>query len=188
MNDTKPKPDAAQESPLFQAPESESTGGGMPIAVWVIAVLVVVLGIAALAVFGGHKDAAPKVADATVQAPLDAYASSLPISGIQMSQTNDFGGGALTYIDGHIHNTGQETVSGITVQAIFRNDIGEPPQVVTMPLMLIRTRQPYVDTQSVWAAPLKPGDDREFRLIFEHVTPNWNQQYPEVHVIRVEAK
>lgn len=187
MSDTKPNPDAMQESPLFRVPESEPTSG-MPVAVWVIAALVVVLGIVALAVFGGHKQGQQKVADATIQAPLDAYAASLPISGIQMSQADDFAGGKLTYIDGHIRNVGQKTVSGITVQTVFRNDIGELPQIVTMPLMLIRTRQPYVDTEAVSAAPLKPGDDREFRLVFDHVTPNWNQQYPEVHVISVEAK
>jgi len=29
---------------------------------------------------------------------------------------------------------------------------------------------------------------REFRLIFDHVTDDWDQQYPEVRVIEVVAK
>jgi hypothetical protein len=53
---------------------------------------------------------------------------------------------------------------------------------------LIRTREPYVDTQPVSAAPLKPGDGQDFRLIFESIPANWNMQLPEIRVIGVEAK
>jgi hypothetical protein len=57
-----------------------------------------------------------------------------------------------------------------------------------MPLTLIRTRQPYVDIQSVGSSPLKPGDEREFRLIFESIPENWNQEMPEVRIVGVETK
>jgi hypothetical protein len=40
----------------------------------------------------------------------------------------------------------------------------------------------------VSAAPLKPGDDREFRLIFEAIPQNWNMQMPEIHVVGVETR
>ena len=62
------------------------------------------------------------------------------------------------------------------------------PQIETMPLTLIRTREPYVDTQPVSAAPIRPGEEREFRLIFETIPGNWNMQMPEVRVIRVDTK
>jgi hypothetical protein len=35
---------------------------------------------------------------------------------------------------------------------------------------------------------LKPGDDREFRLAFETVPDNWNQQMPEVRIIHTELR
>jgi hypothetical protein len=60
--------------------------------------------------------------------------------------------------------------------------------VETLPLSLIRTREPYIDTQPVSAAPLKPGDDREFRLIFEAIPTNWNMQLPEIRIVRVDTK
>jgi hypothetical protein len=63
-----------------------------------------------------------------------------------------------------------------------------PPQIETLPLALIRTREPYIDTQPVSASPLKPGDGRDFRLIFETIPANWNTQMPEVHIIRVVGK
>jgi hypothetical protein len=40
----------------------------------------------------------------------------------------------------------------------------------------------------VSASPLKPGDEREFRLIFEAIPGNWNMQMPEIHVVRVDTK
>jgi hypothetical protein len=57
-----------------------------------------------------------------------------------------------------------------------------------MPLSLIRTREPYVDIQPVSAAPIEPGQKRDFRLIFDTIPPDWNQQYPEVRVINVRGK
>jgi len=54
-----------------------------------------------------------------------------------------------------------------------------------MPLTLIRTRQPYVDTQPVAAAPIHPGETRDFRLIFDSLPQDWNQNYPEIRVIAV---
>ena len=37
-------------------------------------------------------------------------------------------------------------------------------------------------------APLAPGDEREFRLVFEGIASNWNQQLPEIRVVRVGTK
>ena len=58
----------------------------------------------------------------------------------------------------------------------------------TMPLTLIRMREPYVDTESVSADPIKPGDQRDFRLVLDHIAQDWNSQYPEVRVIQVVGK
>ena len=55
-----------------------------------------------------------------------------------------------------------------------------------MPVTLIRTHEPYVDTEPMSAEPIKPGQTREFRLIFENIGANWNQQLPQIRVIRVE--
>jgi hypothetical protein len=55
-------------------------------------------------------------------------------------------------------------------------------------LSLIRTRQPYIDTQPVAAAPIEPGQTRDFRLIFDSVPPDWNLQLPELRVISIRSK
>ena len=159
-------------------------GGGTPIAVWGVAGLAVLAVVIGLFFATRHK---PQLPPNTIQ-PLAAYAANLSLTQLAMSESTSLSGGKSTFIDGHIQNTGGQTVSGITVQVIFRNDEAMPPQVETLPLSLIRTREPYIDTQSVSAAPLKPGDERDFRLIFESIPTNWNSQMPEIHVIRVEAK
>jgi len=74
------------------------------------------------------------------------------------------------------------------VQVLFHNEMAMPPQIETVPLALIRTHEPYVDTEPVSAAPLKPGDEQEFRLIFETLPTNWNMQMPEIHIVRVTTK
>jgi hypothetical protein len=94
----------------------------------------------------------------------------------------------MTYLDGHVQNTGDRIVNGVTVQVVFQNDEALAPAIKTVPLTLIRMKEPYIDIEPVSAAPLKPGDDREFRLTFEAVPDNWNSQMPEVRVIQTRVK
>jgi hypothetical protein len=153
---------------------------------WIIAgvVVVVVLG---LILVSSHRERAAQQAENASQAP-DPYAGQLSIGNLQMSEAANFAGGKVTYVDGTIANKGDKTVTGVNVVVTFKNDIGEPPQKIPMPLRLIRTREPYVDIEPVSAEPLKPGDTHEFRLIFDHVSPTWNQQYPAVEAIRVQLR
>ncbi len=159
-------------------------GGRMPIAAWGVAGLVVLAVILGLVFATRHKSQPPPN---TIQ-PLAAYAADLPLSQLAMSESTSLSGGKSTFIDGHIQNSGPQTVSGVTVQVIFRNDEAMPPQVETLPLSVIRVREPYVDIQPISAAPLKPGDGRDFRLIFESIPGNWNTQMPEIHIISVDTK
>jgi hypothetical protein len=158
-------------------------GGGIPVAAWGVAGLVVLVVIVGLLFATRRKTVVPN----TVQ-PLATYAANLPLSQLAMSESTSLSGGKSTFIDGHIKNTGAQTVTGISVQVLFRNDEGMPPQVETEPLSLIRTRQPYIDTEPVSAAPLKPGDEQDFRLIFDTIPENWNSQMPDIHIIQVASK
>jgi hypothetical protein len=105
-----------------------------------------------------------------------------------MSESSNLAGGKITYLDGHIANTGGRTVTGVTVQVLFRDAAHEVAQNETLPLKLIRMREPYVDVELVSAAPLKPGSEQDFRLIFDAISPDWDGAYPELRVIHVETK
>lgn len=172
-----------QDSSSLFAPKKPEVGN-TPYAAWGVAGLVVFLALGALLFAGRGKSTGP----GNTILPLAPYAATLPLSQQKMSESENISGGKYTYIDGHVQNTGAQTISSITVQVLFRNEEQMPPQVETIPLALIRTHEPYIDTQPVSASPLKPGDDREFRLIFETIPSNWNYQMPEIHVIRTKAK
>lgn len=123
-----------------------------------------------------------------INAALDPYAASLPISDLAMSYSTNLAGGKVTYVDGHIVNTGSRAIAGITVQVLFRDPAKEVTQNETQSLKLIRTRVPYIDVEPVSAAPLKPGDQRDFRLIFDAVSPDWDGAFPEIRILHVDAR
>jgi hypothetical protein len=174
-------PVSVKDDTMFAGKPPEK--GGIPIVAWSVAGLVVLVALIVLLLAGRNRAAAPP----TIQ-PLAAYAANLTLSQLAMSESTSLSGGKSTFIDGHIQNTGTQTVSGVTVQVLFRNNEAMPPQIETLPLSLIRTREPYIDTQPVSAAPLKPGDGRDFRLIFESLPANWNMEMPEIRIIQVDTK
>ncbi len=113
----------------------------------------------------------------------NAYATQLHLSKLAMSESSNLAGGKVTYLDGEVSNLGDRTVTGVTVRVEFRNAAHEVAQNETMALSLIRMREPYIDTEPVSASPLKPGERRDFRLIFDRVSADWDGAYPEVVVL-----
>ena len=149
------------------------------------AAIIVVVG-GGLFLFLGHGKNASSVTPISAQP--DPYAVNLPITNLAMSESSNLAGGKVTYLDGHIANKGNQTVAGISAQVLFRNNAHEVAQNETQPLMVIRTREPYVDVEPVSAAPLKPGDERDFRFIFDTVADSWDGAYPEIRIVHVDAK
>ena len=147
-------------------------------------IVIVVAAVVILTLQRAHKP----VAVTPISAAPDPYAASLPISGLAMSESSNLAGGKVTYVDGHIANKGNRTVTGISVQVLFRNVAGEVTRNDTQPVKLIRTRDPYIDTEPVSAAPLAPGEERDFRLIFDAAPPDWDGAYPQIRIIRVDTK
>jgi Protein of unknown function (DUF2393) len=152
----------------------------------VVAAAAVLLGAAVVVAVLEHGKRTPTVAP--VSAAADPYASSLPISALQMSESANLAGGKVTYLDGHIANQGTKIVTGISVQVLFRNSAQEVAQNETQQLKIIRTRDPYIDVEPVSGAPLKPGDQRDFRLIFDAVTPDWDGAYPQLRILQVQTQ
>ncbi len=150
-----------------------------------VAAVIVLAIIGGLAIYTEHAKNTPQVTP--ISATLDPYAASLPISQLAMSESANLAGGKVTYLDGRIANTGNRTITGVTVQVLFRDPAHEVAQNETYPLKLISMRQPYIDVEPVSAAPIKPGDQRDFRLIFDTVAQDWDGAYPEVRVVRVES-
>jgi len=83
-------------------------------------------------------------------------------------------------------NTGQKTLTGMTVQVVFLADDGSTVKMETVPVRLVRQKEPYVDLQPMSAEPLKPGTTHEFRLIFENLPETWNIQVPQIRIVHTD--
>jgi hypothetical protein len=154
-----------------------------------VVAIVVVLSVVVVAILSQkHGDTSGKGVVTPINAPRDLYAASLSLTRLAMSESANLAGGKVTYLDGHIANQGARTVTAVTVQVLFRDFAHEVAQNETLPLKLIRVRQPYIDVQPVSASPLHPGEEKEFRLIFDIVTPDWDGAYPEIRILHVETK
>jgi hypothetical protein len=130
---------------------------------------------------------APATAPNSLQ-PASAYSNSVTLSNIELSEADNTIGGKSTYIEGHIANHGPATITAITAQVLFANDLGMPPQIETTPLFLIRTREPYIDTEPVSTAPIPSNGEADFRLTFENINANWNTQQPEIRLTQITTR
>jgi len=154
----------------------------------VVAAAVVLLVAVGAILFLERGSARGKTTITPISAPLDSYAASLPMTNLTMSESGNLAGGKVTYLDGHIANQGARPVTGVTVQVLFRDFVHEVAQNETLPLKLIRMREPYIDVEPISAAPLRPGAEGDFRLIFDSVKPDWDGAYPEIRILRVETR
>ncbi len=170
--------------PGFTSSAEKETRNWLPLG---LAAAIVLLVVAAIVVLG-DGNARGKATMRPISTPLDPYAGSLSLTGLAMSESSNLAGGKVTYLDGHITNHGTRTVTAITVQVLFRDIAHEVTQNETLPLMLIRMREPYIDVEPVSSAPLAPGGEKDFRLIFDGVTPDWDGAYPEIRILGVETK
>jgi hypothetical protein len=176
------EPRIVTSEPIAATPETRERNW-IPL---VIAALLVLAVLVAALVMGGH---AKRFQDsAALTAAPDPYVANLPITDLSMSESANLAGGKVTYLDGHIANLGDRTVTEVTVQVIFRDYAKKVAQSERMPLTLIRMREPYIDTVTVSAAPLKPGAQQDFRLNFDAVSPDWAGATPEIHILHIESK
>ena len=115
----------------------------------------------------------------------DPYAARVLISDIKMSSAENLAGGAVTYIEGKISNTGDRTLTDARVEATFRDEMNQVAQKEPSGIHIIKNNGVYDDAVELSAAPLAPGQSARFRLAFEHISAQWNQSFPEIRVLRV---
>jgi hypothetical protein len=150
-----------------------------PLIVGFVLVLVVVV---AIVIFGRSK---PE----STQGP-DPYAANLVVEQARLSQADNFVGATVTYIDLTVRNTGQRTVVGGMVKAIFRDTLGQAVQTETVPLRALVKHALGGEDESaeLSVAPLGPGQTRTLRLTVEHISSEWNQAQPELEFRGLQLK
>ena len=170
---TEPSDGQPHPSELFRPrAESEADGSWKAKAIgFAIVTVAVVIGILVWRAIRGPEPQGPPT-----------YAAQLKISGLKLSQEQNFLGATVTYLEGMIQNAGDKTVTTASVSVTFRNTLDEVVQKETLPIRVLDRSGPYPDTFDMRARPLAPGQQREFRLIFEHLSSDWNQKAPETAI------
>ena len=165
---------------VFSQPQIEpERRNWVPIAIGAV-VLALIIG--AVLIFGRPK---PQAGPAAI-AP---YAENLQVGDLKLSAAENFVGSSVSYLEGKVANVGPKTVTGITVEAVFRNSIGEIVQRESQPLMLYHTGMAgFPDVAPLNKVPLTPNTTRDFRLTFEHISADWNQGYPELRFTQVNTR
>jgi len=169
---------AEPQSPLpVHTEESETpwTAIGIGVAIVAVAVLAIVL-------LSRSKPSG--------QTTVDPYAGKLQISDVKMSAAENFVGGTVSYLEGKITNTGDKTVTGATLEVTFRNTLGEVVQKEIMPVRALAAHS-VTGTPEMFdlaTTPLPPGKGIDFRLTFEHISDDWNREYPRLKFVSVATK
>src|SRR5271168_1000393 len=121
-------------------------------------------------------------------AVLPAYAANLKFSDLKTSAAQNFVGATVSYIDGSIINTGDQTVIHAVVQVTFKDDMGQTAQREELPIRVLRTGGPYDEAVDLNLSPLAPRQSKLFRLTFENISAQWNHAYPELVITQVSVK
>ncbi len=163
---------------IQQSPVTEESGSHWRAIALGVGLVVVVMAILALVFRGEPKRAAGP----------PSYVVNLKFSELKMSAAENFVGATVTYLDGTLTNTGDKTLTHAVVRVTFRNSLGENAQSEDVALHVLQTGGPYPDAVDLSLSPLGPGQSKPFRLTFEHVTADWNRQYPELQVTDVRVQ
>jgi len=172
---------SAGEKPS-ETPFSPTTSGDSPgpwrAVVTGVAVVAILLGLLVW-LGGGNRSTAPAA---------NAYVGKLQVSNVKMAAAQNFVGGTVTYVEGTITNTGDQTVRGAVAEVIFRNSLGEVVQKEQIPVRVLVFQGPDRNTVDLRSAPLKPGASADFRLTIEGaISADWNQGFPEVRIASVST-
>ena len=126
--------------------------------------------------------------DAKIANPPHPYATNIKFSDLKMSAAENFVGSTVTYLDGTATNSADKTVTRALVSVNFKDSLGQIVQADDVPLRILQTSGPYPEAVDLAVAPLAPSQSKPFRLTFEHVTADWNHEYPELRVTDVVVK
>ena len=149
---------------------------------FLVGLIAVIFVIAIVVVVSRHKgETAPQ---------LNPYAAQLQLSSPKMSAAENYVGGTVTYLDVNITNTGDKALAGAAMKLVFRNSMNEVVQTETLPLHVLIENQMggYPDLVDLGRSPIAPGQTKTVRLTLEHISADWNQNYPEMQITDLKLK
>jgi hypothetical protein len=167
--------------PLWQTQGGQEGEGRrwLPIALGITLMLAAV---AALLLFSGPVGPGGPVVE------VHPYTENLSVSDVRMATATTFLGATVYYVDGMVHNQGDQTITGMRIEVTFRNTLGEVVQRDLLRTLSLVQRLGTEDAVDMSLAPIAPGELGHFRLTFDHISADWNRQYPELRVVDVSLR
>jgi len=150
-----------------------------PILIGLGAVLVVVAAVALFMRSGNKSD---------TQA--NPYTAHLKLSEMKLSAAENYMGGTVTYLDVNITNTGDKTLAGAQIHAVFKNSMGQVVQTETLPLHVLVENQMggYADLVDLSRSPIGSGQTKTVRMTLEHISDDWDRSTPDMHLVNLALK
>src|SRR5216684_1171740 len=105
-----------------------------------------------------------------------AYAPQIHFLEPKMSRAANFLNQEVTFVFGTVENGGQQQVRQIEVTLEFHDVFNQ---------VVLRDKQRLFLPH---AAPLGPRERRDFLLGYEHISAEWNQTYPTLHITGLDLK
>ncbi len=151
----------------------------MPFVIGLVAVLIVAV---LIVVLTRNKKETSAVAD--------PYAAKLQLSNPKMSAAENYVGGTVTYLDVTVTNTGDRSLTDAAMKLRFKNSMDEVVQTETIPLHVLVQNQMggYPDLVDLARSPVGPGQSSTVRMTLEHISADWNQNYPEMQLVDLRLK
>ena len=158
---------------------SEEKRNWTPFIVGLFAVLVV---IAIIVVFTRNSGKS--------QTQANPYAANLKLSNMRLSAAENYMGGTVTYLDVDITNTGDKTLTGAQIHAVFKNSMDQVVQNETIPLhVLVENKMGgYPDLVDLSRSPIASGQTKTVRMTLEHISDDWNRNTPEMQLVDLKLK
>ena len=76
------------------------------------------------------------------------------------------------------------------MKLVFRNSLNEVVQNETLPLHVLIENQlaGYPDLVDLGRSPIGPGQTKTVRMTLEHISADWNQNYPEMQLTDLKLR
>jgi hypothetical protein len=143
----------------------------IPVAVLVVA-LVVILGAGFfLYLDRASRQAAPSPAPLTAEAK--AYVHNLQLMDVDMQKHESYMKQAVVEITGKIGNNGDRNLRVVEINCVFYDPYGQ---------LVLRQRVPIVRQK---IGGLARGEIKNFRLAFDNIPDSWNQALPQLVIAEI---
>lgn len=103
-----------------------------------------------------------------------AYVRNLALSGVAMQAHTSYLNQQVVEITGNIQNTGDRKLTVVEINCVFYDPYGK---------VVLRQRVPIISRKM---GGLAPGETKAFRLPFDTIPEDWNQDTPQLVIAQIE--